>query len=146
MAICLVGSFSVMYFSRGGMFLDTLNTWAGTFLILIMATTQIILFGWVFGIDRAWREMHRGAHVRVPPIFKFIMRWVAPLYLLTVFGFFSVQNLGSWIAEVAAEPLRQGAIALILGILVLLVICLVIGERRWRRQGLDIDDREPLTD
>ena len=145
-AICLIGSFLVMYFSEGGRFRTTLDDWVGTFLIFILAGVQIICFSWVFGIERGWNELHQGSQIRIPFFYKFIMKWVAPLYLLTVFFFFCKNNLAEWVADVAEDPLRQGAIALILAVIALLVICVRLGETRWRRLGLDIDDRQPLRD
>jgi SNF family Na+-dependent transporter len=137
--VCLVGSFLVMYFSRGSIFLGTLDDWVGTFLIFVLAMVQIIYFSWVFGIDRGWKEAHQGAHIRMPAIFRFIMKYVAPAYLLVVFIAFSVRNLPSWIRGVAAQPLAQGAIALIVATMILLLICVRVGERRWRAAGLDLD-------
>jgi hypothetical protein len=67
------------------------------------------------------------------------MRYVAPLYLLIVFGAFCRKNLGDWVQAVLDEPLRQGALALIVAVIALLVVCTWIGERRWRAAGLDID-------
>jgi SNF family Na+-dependent transporter len=142
--VCLIGSFLVMYFSRGSVFLGTLDDWVGTFLIFVLAMVQIICFSWIFGIDRGWREAHQGAHIRMPPIFRFIMKYVAPVYLLLVFIAFAVQNLPAWIGGVAAQPLAQGAIALIVATTVLLLFCIRVGERRWRAAGLDVDGaREP---
>jgi SNF family Na+-dependent transporter len=141
--ICLVGSFLVMYFSRGSIFLGTLDDWVGTFLIFVLAMVQIICFSWIFGIDRGWKEAHDGAHMRIPPIYKFIMKYVAPLYLLVLFVAFSVQNLPNWLRGVASQPLAQGAIALIVGVTIVLLICVRIGEKRWRAEGLDLDGRLP---
>jgi neurotransmitter:Na+ symporter, NSS family len=142
-AICLVGSFLVMYYSRGSIFLDTIDSWVGTFLIFILAMVQIICFSWVFGIERGWKEAHLGAQMRIPGIYKVIMKYVAPLYLIIVFVAFCVQNLGSWVQGVADEPLRQGALALVVGVTTLLVVCTFIGERRWRAAGMDLDGRQP---
>ncbi len=74
------------------------------------------------------------------------MKYVAPLYLLVVFFFFCKNNLAGWVKSVADDPLRQGAMALIGVTLLILIVCLRIGEKRWRAQGIDIDDRQPLTD
>jgi NSS family neurotransmitter:Na+ symporter len=141
--ICLIGSFLVMYYSRGSLFLDTIDSWVGTFLIFVLAMVQIICFSWVFGIERGWKEAHMGAQMRIPGFFKIIMKYVAPLYLIIVFVAFCVQNLGSWVDSVAQEPLRQGAMALIVGVTALLIVCTWIGERRWRAAGMDIDGRQP---
>jgi hypothetical protein len=59
----------------------------GTFLIFTMASILILSFGWVFNIEDAWKEAHLGAALRIPGPFKFIMKYVAPLYLLTIFSF-----------------------------------------------------------
>jgi SNF family Na+-dependent transporter len=145
-AVCLSGSFLVMYFSKGGIFWSTIDDWVGTFVIFVLAMVQIILFSWVFGVERGLAEAHHGAQLRIPRPYRFVMKYVTPTYLLVVFAAFSWQNLGGWIRSVAAEPLRQGAVALILATVVLLVVCVWIGERRWRAAGLDLDGREPPAD
>jgi SNF family Na+-dependent transporter len=145
-SICVIGSFLVMYFSKEGRFWSTIDFWVSTFLIFILAGIQIICFSWVFGIDRGWREAHMGARIRIPVFYKFVMQWVAPLYLLIVFAAFCWQDLGNSVKSVAGDPLAQGALALVGAVTVLLVACLWLGEKRWRNQGLDIDDRQPLSD
>ena len=142
-SICIFGSFLVMYFSKGSIFWATIDDWVGTFLIFVLAMVQIICFAWVFGIDRGWAEAHAGAQMRMPKIYKPIMKYVAPLYLILVFFAFCYQNLGSWIDAVRQEPLRQGALALIGATILLLVVCTWIGERRWRAAGLDVDGQLP---
>jgi SNF family Na+-dependent transporter len=141
--ICLVGSFSVMYFSRGSIFLGTIDDWVGTFLIFVLAMVQIICFSWIFGMDRGWKEAHAGAHIRIPRIYKFIMKYVSPVYLLAVFAAFTVQNLPTWIRGVVSQPLAQGALALVAAVTVLVLVCIRIGEKRWRAAGLDLDGRIP---
>lgn len=143
-SICAVGSFLVMYYSKGGDFRNAIDDWVGTFLIFVLAAVQIICFSWVFGIERGWREMHMGANMRVPGFYKVVMQYIAPGYLLVVFAFFCVNNLPAWIKSVAEKPLQQGALALVGAVLLFLLGCVWIGEKRWRAQGLDIDDRQPL--
>jgi len=140
-AICMVGSFFVMYYSRGSIFWSTIDDWVGTFLIFVLAMVQIIVFSWVFGIDRGWKEAHEGAHIRIPRVYKFVMKYVSPLYLLIVFVAFSVQNLPDWIAGVGREPLRLGALTLVAAVITLLVVCTRIGEKRWRAAGMDLDGK-----
>ena len=74
------------------------------------------------------------------------MKWVTPTYLLVVFVAFCWKNLADWVRAVADEPLKQGAVALILGTTVLLVVFTRIGEKRWRAAGLDIDGRRPADE
>jgi len=141
-SICVVGSFLVMYYSRGSIFWGAIDNWVGTFLIFVLAMVQIICFSWIFGIDRGWKEAHQGAHIRIPSFYKFVMKYVAPLYLLIVFVAFSIQNLPQWVQGVMDEPLQQGALTLVLAVIGLLIVCTWIGERRWRAASLDLDGRE----
>jgi SNF family Na+-dependent transporter len=145
-SICVFGSFLVMYYSKGGIFWSTIDDWVGTYLIFILAMVQIIAFAWIFGVDRGVAEAHKGAHLHIPGFYKIVMKYVAPAYLLIVFAAFTVQNLPDWIRAVADEPLRQGAVALIGAVIVLLVVCVRIGEKRWRAAGLDLDGAQPLPD
>jgi SNF family Na+-dependent transporter len=141
-AICLVGSFLVIYFTQGSIFWSTIDFWVGTFLILVMAMIEIIAFSWIFGIDVGWDEIHRGAEIQIPWVFRFIMKWVAPVYLLIVLIAFCVTNLPASIAQIRQEPLAQLALGLITAVLVLLALCVRVGEKRWIEQGLDLDGKE----
>ena len=145
-AICATGSFAVLYFTEGGTFRSTLDDWVGTFFIFILAGVQIICFSWVFGARRGLAETHRGARLRIPAFYRFVMQYVAPTYLIVVFVAFCYTNLPSWIADVGASSLRQGALALVATVTGVLVLCLYIGEKRWRALGLDIDGREDLEE
>ncbi len=139
--VCVIGSFLVMYFSRDSLFWSTIDDWVGTFLIFILAMVQIICFSWVFGVDRGIKYAHNGSHIKIPRFYRFIMKYVTPTYLLVVFVAFCWQNLPGWVGAVAAEPLKQGAIALIVATIVLLVMCTRVGERRWRAAGMDVDGK-----
>ncbi len=89
---------------------------------------------------------HHGALFRFPRFYRFIIYYVTPTFLLVIFAFFCVNNLPAWVRSVADEPLRQGAVALILATAVLLVVCARIGVKRWVAAGLDIDGRVPAGD
>ncbi|MGE0639549.1 MAG: sodium-dependent transporter [Thermoanaerobaculia bacterium] len=145
-SVCVVGSFLVMYYSKGGIFWSTIDDWVGTFLIFVLAMVQIIAFSWIFGLEKGWKEAHEGAQIRIPGFYRFIMRYVTPTYLLIVFVAFCWQNLGEWVKSVEDEPLRQGAVALIVATILLLVVCLRMGEKRWVAAGLDVDGRNPPQD
>ncbi len=91
--ITAVGCGFVVYFSKDVKALDTMDFWAGTFLIFILATIQIILFAWVMGIERGFEEAHRGAAIRIPGFFKFIMKYVSPIFLLAIFVLWVTKNV-----------------------------------------------------
>jgi NSS family neurotransmitter:Na+ symporter len=141
-----IGALLTLWFTKGGAFWSTMDFWVGTFFIFVMATVQIILFSWVFGVDRGWREIHSGASIRLPSIFRFIMKYVAPAYLLVVFVGFCVQNLGPSISAAWADTGSRIAVIVMLATLLLLLGVVVVGEKRWRAAGIDIDDKSPVLD
>jgi SNF family Na+-dependent transporter len=75
--------------------LDELDFWGGTFCLVVFATIETILFGWVFGIDKAWTEMHVGADITIPRIYRFIIKYVTPLFLLIILLAWVLQDLVS---------------------------------------------------
>lgn len=59
--------------------------WAGTVALVIFALVEIILFAWVFGMDKGWAEINRGADIKIPIVFKYIIKYISPVFLLIVF-------------------------------------------------------------
>ncbi len=143
-AICVVGSFMVVYFTEGGVFWNTLDFWVGTFLILVLAMVEIICFSWIFGIDKGWQELHDGAQIRIPGFFRFVMKYISPVYLLVVLIAFCIANLPASVAQISQQPMAQLALALIAAVMVLLLICARVGEKRWEALGLDLDGKDGL--
>jgi neurotransmitter:Na+ symporter, NSS family len=116
-----------------------MDFWVGTGLIFIMATVQIVCFSWVFGVDRGMEEAHRGARMRIPRVYRFILKFVAPSYLLVVFAAFCWQSLPGYIRGLAENPVAAGTMGLIGAVLALLLTAVWLGERRWRAEGRGID-------
>lgn len=71
---------------------NELDFWGGTFCLVLFATVEVILFAWVFGMERAWQEIHHGADMEVPKIYKFIIKYITPLFLLLILGFWLYQD------------------------------------------------------
>lgn len=61
------------------------DDWSGTFALVVFALLETIAFVWIFGIDKAWEEINRGADIKIPIIFKYVMKYVTPVFLLVVF-------------------------------------------------------------
>jgi len=141
-ALGTIGAILTLWFTQGGAFWSTIDFWVGTFLIFVMAGVQIIYFSWVFGIDRGWKEIHAGASIQIPPIFKFIMKYVAPAYLIIVFVGFCVQNLSASIQASWASTGSRMGILTIAGTLALLVAVVKAGDKRWRAQVMATDDAQ----
>jgi neurotransmitter:Na+ symporter, NSS family len=144
--ICGFGSFLTIWFTRDGVFMGTLDNWVGTFAVFVLAMFQIIIFSWIFGIARGKTEMLDGAEMSVPGFYWPIIKWVSPLYLIVIFIAFCWSNLGDWIRAVGDEPAAQLAMAVIGVVLLFLLICVRIGEKRWAAEGLDLNGTRTLHD
>jgi neurotransmitter:Na+ symporter, NSS family len=142
----LAGNAVVLWFTRSTTVLNTIDFWVGTFFILVVAAVQIVAFGWIFGIDRGLAEAHHGAQMRIPGFFRIVIKYVCPAYLGIVLIGFCVQNLGSEIRGVFANPDAQIAWLVILATIGGLVAITMIGAKRWRAQGLDLDGKLPAQD
>jgi hypothetical protein len=85
--------------------------WAGTFGLVVFATLEIILFVWVFGMPRAWEELHHGAELRIPQAYRFIMKWVTPAFLLTLLGWWGVtQAVPTFLIKVTPTSLYSAGV------------------------------------
>jgi neurotransmitter:Na+ symporter, NSS family len=133
----------VMWFSKGAIAQSTMDFWVGTFGIFLLATLQIICFGWIWGIKNGADELDQGALIKIPRVFLFIMKYVAPLYLLGILIGFSWQNLPDELRNLTSQPVAVWTMAFIGAVLALLLVFLWMGEKRWRAAGLDIDDAQP---
>ena len=139
--ITLLGSLWCAYFSKDLVALDTMDFWIGTVLIFVLAAVQIICFGWVWGVDRGLAHAHAGAQLRIPGVFRFVMKYVAPLYLIVVFLGFCWQSLPDYLKGLQSNDIARWTLLLIAVVLAGLVWVTRQGEQRWRRQGLDLDGR-----
>lgn len=91
--ITAIGCGFVVYFSKDVKALDTMDFWVGTFLIFILSTIQIIIFGWIIGIEKGLGWAHQGSVIRIPSFFKFVMKYVSPLFLIVIFTLWVASNL-----------------------------------------------------
>jgi SNF family Na+-dependent transporter len=81
---------AILFIDKG--VLDLMDFWGGTFSVVLFATVEVIIFGWIFGVDKGFEELHNGADIRVPSFFKFIIKYVTPSYLLAILGYWLYQD------------------------------------------------------
>jgi SNF family Na+-dependent transporter len=79
----IMGLPTVFFFQQG--FFDEYDYWAGTVALVIFALAETILFAWIFGIDKGWEELKRGADIKIPDFYKPIIKYITPLLLFIVF-------------------------------------------------------------
>ncbi|HSQ34559.1 MAG TPA: sodium-dependent transporter [Candidatus Binatia bacterium] len=130
MALCAM--LVVAFFKFG--FLDELDFWAGTFGLVVFATIEIIIFSWVFGVKKGWEEMHIGADLKVPRIFKFVLKYVTPVYMLVVLGAWTYQEaIAKFLMRGEAQsrhPYLWGARAMFVGLILLTVLMVRLAWRK----------------
>ncbi|MEW6355476.1 MAG: sodium-dependent transporter [Planctomycetota bacterium] len=138
---------AIFMLSRGVM--DDLDFWGGTVLLVIFATTESILFAWVFGIDKAWDEIHVAARMRLPGIYKFIIKYVTPLFLLTIIGMWLYQDWWPVIVmknvKPADKPFVLQSRLMLLGTFLALCVMVHIAWRKRRPISAQPDVPPPVA-
>ncbi len=150
-ALTALGSLFVWYYSADLKALDTMDFWVGTCFIFIQGTILIVLFSWVMGLERGFAEAHKGAAIRIPRIFGPIMRWLCPLFLMSIFVLWLAFNVFGWNGNFSApvfspstyitdlvggagrEPsdVARGAVAVILVTIAFFTIISHLAKKRW---------------
>ena len=78
--------------------LDELDFWAGTFALLVFGLAEAIIFAWIFGMERGWAEITRGAQLRVPRIAAFVLKYVTPSFIAAILIGSAIQDLPAKLA------------------------------------------------
>lgn len=100
--------FVCLWLYPGGSF-DEFDFWTGTFALVVFALAEAIIFAWVFGMDKGWAEITRGADIRVPAIFRYVIKYVTPLFILVIFVAALFKPLdGKWGAAFARLRAGEG--------------------------------------
>ncbi len=82
--ITLILGLPTVFLYSYGVF-DEYDYWAGTVSLVVFALAESVLFAWVFGMDKGWKEITSGADMKVPDFYKFVIKWITPFFLLFVF-------------------------------------------------------------
>ncbi|MDY6861949.1 MAG: sodium-dependent transporter [Thermodesulfobacteriota bacterium] len=133
------GSLIVIYFSKDLIALETMDFWVGTAMIFILATFQVILFGWIFGVDRGLAEAENGAELRIPRFFPFIIKYVSPAYLILIFIFWVKQYVPGYISALKENGVALLTIIFMISIFIFLIILVKIASSNWtgEKRGLN---------
>ncbi len=79
----LLGLPAVVFYEYG--VLDEFDFWVGTVSLVVLAMFETIIFSWIYGVDKGWKEIKEGADIKVPTVFKFLLRYVTPTLIIIVF-------------------------------------------------------------
>ncbi|MDZ4847321.1 MAG: sodium-dependent transporter [Chitinophagales bacterium] len=82
--ITLIWGLPTVFFYSQGVF-EEYDYWAGTFALVVFAMGEAILYSWIVGVDTGWNELKMGADMKLPEVFKYIIKYVTPVMLILVF-------------------------------------------------------------
>ncbi len=110
--------------------LDELDFWVATFALVILALFEMVIFFWIFGADKAWEEINRGAEIKIPRVFYYLMKYVTPTFLFII--------LIAWCYEQLPTVLSKGDTgvwAARVFLAVLFIVHLLLVRVAWKRKG-----------
>ncbi len=123
-----------IFFLKNGV-VDELDFWAGTVLIVIFALIETILFAWIFSMDKAWDEIHQGAEMRIPKIYKFIIKYITPSFLIFILGMWLWQEwLGIIMMKNIAPADKPFILATRIGLLALFGVLTLMVKMAWQKK------------
>ncbi|HUP65355.1 MAG TPA: sodium-dependent transporter [Thermoanaerobaculia bacterium] len=93
--------FWCVWLYAGGSF-DEFDFWTGTFSLVIFALFEAFIFAYIFGMEKGWAEITRGADIKIPEIFRYVIKYVTPLFILVIFTAAMFKPTGEWGAAVSS--------------------------------------------
>ncbi|MEN6627556.1 MAG: sodium-dependent transporter [Candidatus Sumerlaeia bacterium] len=134
--IVSIGALIAIFFSKNLLALDTMDFWVGNFLVFVLGMIQIILFGWVFGVERAKAEISKGAEIPVPRPFWFVVKYVSPVYLLAIFAGFCYDKLAGYYKTIFQSEDRVAAFVLtfVLAVALFFAVLIWLAGKRWEEK------------
>lgn len=87
-----------VYFSSENI-MGEFDYWAGTVSLVIFGTAEIILFAWIFGMDKGWHIITEHADIQLPIFYKYIIQYITPFFLAFIF----FGNIGNWYDRLFSE-------------------------------------------
>jgi hypothetical protein len=106
--VTAAGTIPTMYFTHNLTALDHTDFWCN-FAMIVAATCQVLIFGWVIGATRGVREANRGADFPLPRFMPFVIRYVTPAFLIIILGAWSYTTFPRYIRGMS--PDRAGTVA-----------------------------------
>jgi SNF family Na+-dependent transporter len=83
-AVLICGLPCVLFYGQG--VFEEFDYWAGTVGLFFFALCEVILFSWIWGINKGWKEFNYGAKIKVPVFFKYITMYITPTVLILIFS------------------------------------------------------------
>lgn len=138
--ITFIGTCFIVWFSKGLTALDTVDFWMANFFIFIFATFQTLIFGWVIGPEKGYRELTSGAEIHVPRWIMHVIRYVSPVYLIGIFVLWCNQELKGRLSalvnpEGSGPTIELLSLLFILSVMIFFSVVIAKANRRWETKS-----------
>ena len=132
--VVLSGTAFVCWFTKDLAALDAFDFWLANFAPFLGGIFQTILIAFVWNISSLRKELDRGALIRLPRFFGFVVKWISLPYLILIFAFWCYKNLAERLKGVAGSQVAQLSLLYMAGLAVGLLVLSVIVVRKWKRE------------
>ncbi len=131
--ITTVGSLFIAFFSKDLVALDTFDFWIGSFLIYVLATIEIFTIAYIFGAGKLIREANVGSMIQLPHWFRFVLKYISPLYLVIIFLFWAYQKTPEYIERIQHDTVTRVSIGFILLMTFFFTVLIMTAAKRWNQ-------------
>ena len=81
--------------------IDEWDFWAGTIGVVVFGFVELVIFVWIFGSDKAWKEINRYGLIKAPRIFYYIIKYITPLFLITLIAVWGYEQIPGILKQTA---------------------------------------------
>ena len=86
-------------------------------------------------MERAWEEIHHGADMNIPKIYKFIIKYITPLFLLLILASWAYQEWWPMILmKNVPAPDRPFILATRFSLIALFITLSILVKVAWRKK------------
>ena len=132
-ALLLAGAFLIVWYTKDMLALDSIDFWVGSLILYVTTGLNLIFFNQIWGTRQGMAELRDGSAMKIPAGAAFIIRWVTPIIMLTIFGAWLYQELFITRSPYVAN-IVEGRIGAILPLLwaagITLFFCIVAATSR----------------
>lgn len=129
----------VVFWNRFGS-IDEFDFWAGKFCLITFGFIELVMFVWIFGMDKAWDELHVGSDIRIPKIYHFITKWITPPILALILGYWMYSEGLAVMGMEKIPPEKQPYILtirlMLLGLFLLLCVLVALAWRKRSKEAV----------
>jgi Na+-dependent transporters of the SNF family len=108
-------------------FIDDVDFWAGTFMLLFFGLLEIIVFVWIFGVHNFYKEINTNSFIKIPKGLIYFYAVVSPLFLVLLLYFWGIVQLPKVLSQTDPDVLISRAFVIFI---ILLIAFFSIESRR----------------